>query len=84
MDGVNKLSVSDQGIVHITTDEMRMKFLKNYGNITKMVRLGRVPGHSRMIQCSDWMKDSEENLKLITGGWDNKICLWKMPANILA
>lgn len=87
MDGANCLSISPSGLILIPSDSRRLRIIRrNDFEVPKIVRLGAKPGHNKMISCSDWIEQEigDPDLTVVTGGWDNKICLWRIPSTIIS
>jgi len=87
LDGANCLSISPSGLILIPSDSRRLRIIRrNDFEVPKIVRLGAKPGHNKMISCSDWIEQEigDPDLTVVTGGWDNKICLWRIPSTIIS
>ena len=88
MDGANGLSISPTGLILIPSDSRRLRIMRrNEFEVPRIIRLAaKDSGHTKMISCSDWLEQEigDPDWAVATGGWDNKICLWRIPSSIIS
>ena len=88
MDGANGLSISPSGLILIPSDSRRLRIMRrNEFEVPRIIRLAaKDSGHTKMISCSDWLEQEigDPDWAVATGGWDNKICLWRIPSSIIS
>ena len=88
---VNRLSVSTNGMCALPHDDRHIRLLKyNPTNQSRLRRINRGQrAHQSSVVATTWltnpayMMGDQKCYSLVSGGWDRKLCIWKVPVTIL-
>lgn len=75
---VNRISVSQNGLIAVPYDNRNVRLFDLQGN-----RLARLPrssrqGHTRMVCCTAWAEDGSQRPNLFTCGFDRQVIGWSV------
>lgn len=86
---VNRLSVNGAGIVALPHDDRHIRLLTTLSGQTRLRRIRSVRAHQNSVMCTAWLNNgnisnnNDQKYTVLSGGWDRRVCIWRVPSSDL-
>ena len=87
---VNRFSVNSNAITALPHDDRHIRLLKyNSSSQSRLRRINRSQrAHQNSVNATAWLttgsyNTDQKSFTLVSGGWDRKLCIWRVPCSFV-